>query len=143
MAPVESFEKTQLRLLYLGGRRPPVEICHRLIASNHARALMHRGKKVRVPGLRARVRKFRREHYERRQVQIFGAQPITDPGADARAFECHGAGVNPQGRLEMTVVVASHRIDHADIIDAFGDMREQFAYVDSALTARLELPPRL
>src|SRR5205807_7884378 len=47
-----------------------------------------------------------------------------------------------EGRLKMMVVIAVHRADEADVIDALADVRKQIAHFSAALSAWFKLPER-
>src|SRR5262245_690852 len=142
MPAIEAFQQTEFCFLDLRRRRAALEICNGLIAGDHPCSLMHAREKIRIPDLSPGIRQLRCEHHKRRQVLILSSQTVAHPRPEAWSFEGNRPGVNAHSRLKVVIVIATHRIDHAYVINTLTDIREEFAGHDAALAARLELPHR-
>ena len=111
----------------LGGRQvavghvanDPVRI-DRLIVD--VRALIDAGQKAIAPQLRADDRFAGTEHDEARQILVLRTQAEGQPRAQAGPDRLHVARVHHQERRLVIGIVGVHRADHADLVDATGDM---------------------
>src|SRR5262245_21266816 len=87
--------------------------------------------------------KRRAQRNEPGQITILGAEAIERPGTETWTIEDGVAGVDrQQGRTVRHLVASIHRADYADVIDAGGNVRKQFADFNPALSMLLELPRR-
>ena len=84
----------------------------------------------------------RADHHEPRQVLILATQAVKQPGADAGPRERLLAGVHLQAGAVVVDVVRHHRANHAQVVDMAGQVREQLADFDPALTVAGELEGR-
>ncbi len=132
----------QLALLEAEFGHPRPDVAERLGAGDNQRPLMAARQEVRRPHLAARVGRVRGQDQERRQIAVERAQPVADPGTDARPGKVERAGVHAQGGVVMVGVVAVHRADDADVVHAAGDVGKQLADLGAALAVRLEAPLR-
>ena len=113
------------------------------------RALIDRRQERRAPVVHAAVAEVRADGDESRQVLILGPEPVSDPRTHARPDERIAAGVEFQQGSPVPRVGPVHRVDHAEVVHAPGQMREQLADRDPALAVlpeperRAEQIPRL
>src|SRR5215813_7157129 len=103
---------------------------------------MYSREKVRIPDLSSGIGQLRSQHHKRRQVLILSSQTVAHPRPEAWPFEGDRPRVNTHRRLKVVIVIATHRIDHAYVVNTLTDLREEFAGHNAALAARLELPHR-
>ncbi len=97
------------------------------------RALIDRRQERRAPVVHAAVAEIRADGDEPRQVLILGPEPVRDPRAHARPDERIAAGVELQEGSAVPRVGPVHRVDHAEVVHAPGQVREQLADRDPAL----------
>ena len=100
------------------------------------RALVDARQEAAAPQLRADDRLARAEHHEAGQVLVLRAQAEGQPRAEARPDRLHVARVHHQQRRLVIRVVGVQRAEHADVVDAAGDVREEVGDLDAALAAR-------
>ena len=105
-----------------------------------ARALVIAGQETGTPVVLAAVAKRRFDGDEAGQVLILGSEPVENPGAHAGALEREDASVELQHGGAVIDAVADHGADHAKIVGAGGDVREQIADRDAALPVLFEVP---
>ena len=79
---------------------------------------------------------------EARQVLVLGAEAVRDPGTHAGADEGIGSRVQFEERAAVRLVGAVDGFDHAQVVRARADEREQIADHRPASTVRTELPGR-
>ena len=121
-------------------RHARLDVPHRFRARKNERALMASWKEIGGPHLTARVRRLRRDHHERGQVLVRGAQPVTHPGPDARPGLVERTGVHPERGVVVVRVVGVHRANQGNVVGTLRDVGEEFADFNAALPAFLELP---
>ena len=103
---------------------------------------MRTGQEVAAPDLPAGVGRFRRDDDEGREVVILRAQPIADPRTDARAGETERARVHAERGFVVVRVVGFHRADHAQVVHAARDMREERTDLRAAFPVAREVKLR-
>ena len=107
------------------------------------RPLVGRREKGRAPVVDPAMRERRADRHKRRQVRVLRPEAIRSPRANTRPHEVIAARMQLHHRPAVGRVRAMHRVDHAQVVDMLGDMREQFAHRNPALAVLLELPRRL
>lgn len=101
-------------------------------------ALINAGEKTALPVLRFLDRVAAGAHgYEAGEILVFGAEAVGDPRAEGGAREAGVAAVHQHERRLMVGNVGVHGADHGDFVDARGDMREEFADLDTGLAVFL------
>ena len=107
-------------------------------------ALVHRGKERAVPQRRAhRRRHVGTEHDISGQILVLGTEPIGEPRPERRTSDLDVAGVHHQHRRLVVRDVGVHRANHADVVGAGADVREQLADLEAALAVSREFERRL
>ena len=102
------------------------------------RTLIDRRQERRAPVVHAAVAEVRADGDVSREVLVLGPEPVRDPGPHARPDERIAAGVEFQQRSPVPRVRPVHRVDHAEVVHAAGQMGEQLADRDPALAVPLE-----
>ena len=90
-------------------------------------SLVDAGQEAVAPELGADDRLAGAEHDEAGQVLVLGPQAEGQPGAQAGPDRLHVARVHHEQRGLMVRVVRVERADHAQLVDAAGEVREEFA----------------
>ena len=111
------------------------------IGADH-RSLVSRGEEGRAKVALTTVGQRRADRDEAGQVFVLRAETIAHPRTDARSHEGLAAGVQFQGRRGVRVVVAVHRVDHAQVIHAGADVGKKIADRQTRLTAGMKVPRR-
>lgn len=78
------------------------------------------------------------EGYKTREVLIFRAETVGDPRTEAWAWHAGFAAIHKHQRRLMSGDVGSHGADHEEVIGALGDLGEEIADFETALTVFLE-----
>ena len=105
--------------------------------------LIDAGEKTALPVLRFLDRVAAGAHGdEAGEILVFGAEAVGDPRAEGGAREAGVAAVHQHERRLVVGNVGVHRADHGDFVDARGDMREEFADLDTGLTVFFEFERR-
>ena len=105
---------------------------------------MHRRQERAVPQRRPdRRRHVGAEHDVAGQVLVLGAEAVGEPRAERRTADLDVAGVHHQHRRLVVRDVGVHRADHADVVGARADVREELADLEAALAVALERERRL
>ena len=73
---------------------------------------------------------------------IFRAQPVSDPGAHAGSTLVCEPGMQKVVGVLMNRGRCGHGTDHADIVDALGDVGKQLADRDATFTVFIKCPWR-
>ena len=103
------------------------------------RPLVGGGEEPRAEVVRAALREVLADRHVSREVLVLAAQPISDPRAHAGPDERVAAGVPFQHGTAVPRVRAVHRVDHAEVVGAPCQVREQRADPEPALAV---LPER-
>ena len=147
VAIVEPFE--QIELLALLGQRQAIvaDVFDQLLDGGvlgvDVRAFVDARQKAGLPVLRFLDRVAERAHRdERRQVLVFAAEAVAEPGAEAGANLAGVAAVHQEQRRFVAGDVGVHRADHGDVVDRLGGATEDVADLDAALAVLVEFERR-
>ena len=107
-------------------------------------ALVHGGQERAVPKGRAhRGGHFRAEHHETGKVAVAGAEAVGQPRAERGTPHLGVSGVHHGHRRLVIRDVGVKRANHAHVVDALAEMREQLTDLDAALAVLFERERRL
>ena len=118
------------------------EIGDRMIQIADTGALVGARQEARGPQLGPLEHLRRTHHHEPRQVLVLGAQPIDQPGTHAGPREGLFTGAHLEGGAGVVDVVGDHGADDAEVVDAGGRPRQQFAHLDPRSPMAGEAPRR-
>ena len=97
------------------------------------------GQEAAVPHLRAGVGQVLGQDHVGRQVGVERAEPVAEPGAEARQRHGGRAGVHGEGCLEMLDDVGVQRADHAQLVGHLAQPHEEIADGQPGSARGLEL----
>ena len=106
------------------------------------RSLIKGGQKRRTPIVDSPVRQSRANSDERRQVGVFGSQPISDPRPDTRANKIVAAGMYLKNCSAVRRVSSVQRMHKTNVVNVRRQFRKQVADTDSRLAELPKLPRR-
>ena len=108
------------------------------------RALVHGRQERAVPQRRPDGRRHvGTEHDVAGQVLVLGTEPVGEPRPERWTADLDVAGVHHQHRRLVVRDVGVHRANHADVVGAGADVREELADLEAALAVARELERRL
>jgi hypothetical protein len=107
----------------------------------HERALVRRGKEARAPAHRS-LGLGRGDHDEAGEVPVLAPEAVEQPGAEAGPRKGLFAGVHLAVRARVADIVGDARADHAEVVGAAGQVRQELAQLEAALPMLPEFPRR-
>lgn len=147
MVAIHPREQIELHSL-LGGRKAGItDVTHGGLSRGYGgvperRALIGRWEERGAPIIHPTVGEGWANRDKSWQILILGAQPIGDPRTHARPYEIVTARVQLQQRSSVRGISAMHGTYDAQVVNALGDVRKQFADGQPALAVVLKLPGR-